>query len=389
MNVASENKKRKSADKTVSRVKINYGNGVVVFPAAAAQRLLSASRSEAAVLLGILTHPETDPADLSGLCAVPEEDVRAALAFWRGVGVIDVVTEEAPDEAPAAEKVRTEEPREAETEQDKQEKQDKQDKHNKNEGKSKKVPLRQSTDLPEYTMEETAALLEGNADYSKMVDECSRIIGKVLTINESARLIALVDQLGLNPEFVLLVCAHCKSAGKSSLRYIMTTAVEYFDKGINSVDGLEEYLHSIENVVDAEGQLRKLLGIGSRAFGKRDKDFLERWCGTYEYDFEVVRIAFEIAADNNVAKPMPYMNGIIEKWHEAGCKNAEDVRALIDREKAERAGQLPAAKPDGSGISFEVNDFFGAALKRSYEESGTLPDVPQAFDRGGDAKNKK
>ena len=62
-------------------------------------------------------------------------------------------------------------------------------------------------------------------------------------------------------------------------------------------------------------------------------------------------------------KPVPkYTNSILESWHAAGLRTEEEVRSYLEGQAAQKQGAVSAAK------SYDVTDFFEAALQRSYEE---------------------
>ena len=62
---------------------------------------------------------------------------------------------------------------------------------------------------------------------------------------------------------------------------------------------------------------------------------------------------------------MPYANAILEKWNSEGLKTAEEIDTYLAKERAAREG----ASAVQLGSSFEVNDFFNAALERSFKEN--------------------
>ena len=71
-------------------------------------------------------------------------------------------------------------------------------------------------------------------------------------------------------------------------------------------------------------------------------------------------MAFDITVDN-IQKPVPkYTNSILEKWHSENLHTAEDVKAYIDRGRSDRGDGV-------TGKSYDVEDFFEAALQRTYE----------------------
>ena len=68
---------------------------------------------------------------------------------------------------------------------------------------------------------------------------------------------------------------------------------------------------------------------------------------------DVISMAYEIAVARTKEPSVPYTNAILERWHKEGLKNLEEI------EKAE------AQKAPTNG-SFDTDDFFEAALKRSF-----------------------
>ncbi|MBQ2715256.1 MAG: DnaD domain protein, partial [Clostridia bacterium] len=76
----------------------------------------------------------------------------------------------------------------------------------------------------------------------------------------------------------------------------------------------------------------------------------------------------EITIDKINEPSLNYANAILESWNASGLKTEEEVRAQMAAE-AEAKGEPPAGK------SFDSTDFFEAALRRSYEGSGTAPEI--------------
>ena len=72
------------------KYKINYGNQVAVLPRSALDALSRAGEIELKVLLCLCaSEGKADAKKLSKQTGAKEEDVRSALAFWRGTGVIE------------------------------------------------------------------------------------------------------------------------------------------------------------------------------------------------------------------------------------------------------------------------------------------------------------
>ena len=85
---------------------------------------------------------------------------------------------------------------------------------------------------------------------------------------------------------------------------------------------------------------------------------------SFGYDAEIVRLAYEktVAATNEPS--VPYANAILERWNAEGLKTAEQIRAYLEEQDAKKNG---TGKRE-LGNSFDTDDFFEAALRRSYQE---------------------
>jgi DnaD/phage-associated family protein len=109
----------------------------------------------------------------------------------------------------------------------------------------------------------------------------------------------------------------------------------------------------------------------SRALTTKEKRFIDSWIVSFGYTFEIIKLAYEITIDKINEPSLNYANAILESWNVSGLKTEEAVRAQMAAE-AEAKGE-PAA-----GKSFDSTDFFEAALRRSYEGSGTAPEIAKS-----------
>ncbi len=319
---------------------VNYGTGVVVLPEAVRNSLSSAKKTDIIVLITLLSDVTADVAAIAEKCSVSEDAVEKAIAFWRGAGILSYEKEEV------------------------------QGKEEKVEEKPKKVGKREDLgSLPSYSSTEIADMVENDRDVALMIDECERALGKILRVGEIAKIIALRDYLGFAPDYITALCKYCTQIGKNSVRYLETTAISLYDDGITDKETLEEHLRKAQEKHDLEVQIRSLFGMNmSRALTTREKKFIDSWTQTMEFPLEVIRIAYEITIDKINEPSLNYANAILESWNVGGYKTVEAVRELLDSE-AEAKGE-PAA-----GKSFDSTDFFEAALRRSYEGSGTAPEI--------------
>ena len=319
------------------KYRINYGTGVGVFPKSVFDVISRAGAGELKVLLGICScDGSVDVKKLSTLIGISESDIKDAISFWRGAGILELLDEKAEKVAEAP----------------KIEEKDK----NKNEDKK----LKRANELPHYSSEELANILEARGDMVSLINECQNIIGKVFNLKEISVIIGLIDYLGLDSEYILILLTYCVSIDKKSLHYVETTAFSLYDAGITEAGQLTEEIRRRELAASNEGKIRKIFGIGARAFTSKEKKFIYAWLNDMRYTVEIVTKAYEVSANATGKASFPYTNAVLERWNSENLRTIEEIEAA-ERQK-EQGNAQGAAEQNGS---FDTDDFFAAAVRRS------------------------
>lgn len=326
--------------------KWNYGQGVLTLPAAALEA--NASPEQLRVLLWLASDPSlfTKPAQLAKLADCDRTSVGDILRFWQDADILcggkdsDLTKplkktapgkqpERKPD-APAVKPV---------------------------------MALAHADELPNYTTEQLSGLLEKNQPLRLLVDEAQQVWGKVFNPYETQLLVGLSDYLGLDDEYILLLLAHCRRMEKRSMREVERYALRLMDDGVTNAAALEDFVRKAEARRTLQGKVRAMFGIGSRSFTGKENKMLDAW-SSYGYGEDIIRRAYEITVGAINEPSLPYANSILERWHSEGLDTAAQIDAKLDAER-EKKGQTPR---EGS---FDTDDFFEAALRRSYSDSDT------------------
>lgn len=326
-------------------MKLNFKQDVLVLPASVLT-CTDATPESLRVLLWLASDLSLAPktAQLAKLADTTVEGAEAAIDYWCNKGVLC-----AEDQAVPAMATPTPAPQPA----------------------PKKL-LRRADELPNYTSVELAALLEKRESVRLLIDEAQQILGKIFNMSEVNIMVGMLDYLGMSEECILLLLAHCKRIGKVNLRAIEKYAYPLVERGITTTELLEEELRTVEALHSFEGQIRTLFGMKSRALTSRESKMLRAWVG-FGYDIEIVRRAYELTVTATGDASLPYTNSILERWNAEGLKTAEEIDASIERESEARSKQKgKKGKPQESGTlgnSFDTDDYFEAALKRSFRQS--------------------
>ena len=300
------------------------------------EKLSSASKDELKAILAVFSEPEFDPKELAAKLDMTENAFVRALNFWvkNNAIVIDDSSIKADSSVSVEEKS---------NEQKLQ--------------KNNKVVIH--TSLPHYSSSEAAKVIEKTKGCSELLDSCQQILGKMFNSAETEIIIGLIDHLSLPHDYILLLCQHAANIEKKSVRYIEKMAIDFFDKDILTYSALESELQQIEERNSFEKFVRKMFGMGSRYLIKKERDMITAWQEKFKFSREIITRAYEITVTKTKEPSINYTNAILEKWYAAGFKTIADIEAAEEK----------WANSKKQSSSFSVDDFYEAALMRSYNDN--------------------
>ena len=359
-------------------IQLNYGTAVATIPAAALTVMDRATQTDLRVLLTLAADPPLLTGDSFGACVgsiaarlgCTPAQVETSLSFWRGAGILNIVSEEqasaaaaetSPREAPKTEPtVRIAPAPAAEKEEPKEPQAHK---------------LRPADALPHYTSAELADLLESREEAAAYLDECQNVWGKMFNVHEYNIILGLTDYLGLEWDYVLALLSYATkyyrerdNQGKS-LAYVENMAFAFHKDGIVTEEALQTRFREMEKMASMEYKLRQLFGMGDGALTPTQKKHFSTWVYDYHFDMDIIRIAYNKAVDNTgstkITKIMNYMNKVLGAWNDEDLRTPEQIEAADALFRAEREGENTAKPQSGS---FNTDDFFAAAVRRSLGE---------------------
>ena len=221
--------------------------------------------------------------------------------------------------------------------------------------------------VEDYTNEELAGILETNIRPA-FVDEAQKAMGKMFNKNEVGKLIGIVDQLGFEEEAVLAILSYCVRLDKKSISYAEKIALTFHDRDISTAEQVHAQIDYLERCNSNIEKIRGLYGFGGRALTTTEKKYFTTWTEEYGFDFEVIKLAYEITVDT-IATPAPrYTAKILQKWYENGLKTVSDVNAYVSSEKEQKkqtAAVSSKGKQDTKATS-EIDDWYEQKLKRQF-----------------------
>lgn len=211
-----------------------------------------------------------------------------------------------------------------------------------------------------------------------LVNEVARLLGRpALSTASVKKIVALHTEYALSEEYILTLAAHLCDTGKLTVTRLVSEAIKLVEKGIDTADDLLVYTERQRNMTDAEARLRRIIGIYNRNLTQSEKEYFNKWVNEYLFSEEIIGEAFDITVNNTKGYSASYMDAILTRWHECGCKTlaeciarSETDKAAIDEEKARERESRKKAREGAETTprygAFDAEEALAMALKRSY-----------------------
>ena len=304
------------------KIDIKYQGNIINLPSTVANFVEKATKNDLAVIIGLSTDFsrlcgfEHHIADFAKNLGMSVDEVRKSLSFWQKCGIISADKAEDMDNI-------TDKPA---------------------------LP----NDLPSYTGEQIARFVEENKKVGTLFDNCQAVLKKTFSKNDFNNVIYLKDFYGFDDEYILLLLAHCNEVEKTTWSYIRKTASALYDDGIDTYAKLEAHFYDRKNKRSLEYKIRKIFGIGEREFSKSEKDVVGKWI-SMKINPDLLKMAYDITIDKTSKPSIKYAAKIIDNWLVDGITTPDMATEAENR-------RIESKKSS----SFDTDDFFEAALRRSY-----------------------
>lgn len=308
------------------------------------EALKEAGASDLRVLFALCELGDATADAIAAALGCETASVTAALAFWRGAGIVTAAGGVQDALAQAA----------------------------------KKPTPKQAAELRELGAAELADYLR-DSDLESLVTAAEQQRGRLFNRSDLSILVSLSQELGLNGAYILTLLAYCDGQGDGEpkpLRYAERVAFRLTERGIDTCEALEEYIREQEELRSVEGGLRRMFGIGSRKLTEKEERAFLTWTRDYGYGEELIGAAYDVTVNATGKASVAYTGKILAHWHEEGVTTLEAAEALLAREREGKKprGRRAAAPPppaDGVRSSFDIGDFFQRAVDRSFKADDT------------------
>jgi len=306
------------------KIEIKYTGSIINLPSRVADLAPSVSKEDLQVIICLFNYMEFLSSFENAIPQIADkltiscDDVKSSLVFWAKAGVITI---DGLDEF-----------------------------------ESKMITESNQGGTPTYTGAQIEAYMAKNKRIGELFKECQDILGKTFNTHDYNNVINLKQYYKFSSAYILLLLAHCVDIGKTNWAYIRKLASEFYDNGIDTYKKLDKHFADRKNEKSLEFKIRRLFGIGEREFIKTEKAVFEKWIEG-KLDFELIELAYEITVEKTGKSSPRYANRIIENWIASGIKTVTEARDAQESYKNKQRND-----------TFDADDFFEAALRRSYSE---------------------
>lgn len=197
---------------------------------------------------------------------------------------------------------------------------------------------------PEFSPAEIADTIKKDDKVDFLFKTCETLYGRPLKHTEQNALITITEHIGLPTEVALMMVDYCFSIGKSSPAYLKETAMNWMENGITDLAAAERQISMLQTKNAAEGAVKSMFGI-NRALTQKEKDFVDLWYNVWNFNSEMVKLAYEINVNAKGQFAFPYISKVLENWHSKGIATVEQA----NEERGNRQAQ------QSSNSSFDVN----------------------------------
>jgi DnaD/phage-associated family protein len=253
-------------------------------PKSAADCLRLASGIAAKVFIYFTANPQAGADEIAEATGILPEDAADALLFWERAGVLNRVN--TSDTAKRAKF-----PKSAEA------------------AKSEETHFNKRTEKTPEMPTEIAAAAKKNNHITAMLTAAEKILGRVPKFTETRVFTALLEELDLSPDILIMIIDFAKKSGKYSASYIDTVARDWAERGITSHAEAETEILRLTERNTLEGQVKTRFGL-SQALSKTQKTYVRQWSDG-GYTIEEIMTAFDKTVDRIQKADFKYITKVL------------------------------------------------------------------------------
>ena len=186
---------------------------------------------------------------------------------------------------------------------------------------------------PVYSERDVLEADSSDFEFKALRGEVERLLGRNLNTEELKILLGFIRYLGLPADVISVLICYCKDQARQrgslrnpSLRTIEKEAYAWAEQGIDNLEEAAAFIQA-RNVRNSRmSRLKEQLQVRGRNLTAAEERYAQSWL-EMGFEDEVIAMAYERTCLNTGSLKWPYMDKILQRWHEAGLHTAEAVRS--------------------------------------------------------------
>lgn len=199
-------------------------------------------------------------------------------------------------------------------------------------------------------MKEVIKRQKESSEFAYLLETASARLGRPVSQGDMETLLYLYDTAGIPVEVILMVIEYAISEGKYHMRYIEKVALDWADRGINTMSAAEEYLCAIERRRQSWEKVSTVLGL-TQSPTIAESDAAERWIFDWKMDEGLLRLAYGKCVEATGKFKHSYVDKVLERWRMDGIDTVE--KAMAERNSAKHKGKGKEKKE----TSFDLDEY--------------------------------
>lgn len=196
--------------------------------------------------------------------------------------------------------------------------------------------------------------LSGQTEIKQLLCIAQTYMGKTLNNTEINTLLFFYDNLGLSVDLIEYLLEYCVSNNHKSFHYIEKVGIAWHEAGITTPSQAREYVSSFSNTYFA---IMKAFGISGRTPAQAEKDYIDKWTGTYGFRLDLILEACNRTISSIHQPSFKYADSILSRWKEKNIHSVSDLKALDDAHEKRKAVNTNTAARQSSGVAVKKTAF--------------------------------
>ena len=190
-----------------------------------------------------------------------------------------------------------------------------------------------TSERPMYSETDVQTAVNQDQEFKVLYGEIQHLLGRTLTTEELKIILGFVRYLGLSTDVICVLVCYCRDRARQkgstrnpSLRAIEKEAYHWAEQGIDTIEEASAFIQAQNLRKSRLQELMGLLQIRGRELTQAELKYAQAWL-EMGFENEVISMAYERTCLNTGSMNWPYMNKILLRWHQAGYRTAQQVRA--------------------------------------------------------------